>query len=108
MPSRNGVEALTFRAREPEVFATAGHCPPVTGTGVLAIALPEGNGTGIGSRHSSPTEDRMADDAKPDRIVKTTTEARQGIAPGVTRKVLVISLALAVIAFLAVYHFTVP
>ncbi len=50
----------------------------------------------------------MADDAKPDRIVKTTTEARQGIAPGVTRKVLVISLALAVVAFLAVYHFTVP
>lgn len=48
----------------------------------------------------------MADDTKPDRIVKTATEARQGIAPGVTRKVLAISLVLAVIAFAVAYHFT--
>lgn len=46
----------------------------------------------------------MADDTKHDRIVKTTTEARQGITPGVTRKVLAISLGLAVIAFLVAYY----
>jgi hypothetical protein len=46
----------------------------------------------------------MADDTRQDRIVKTTTDARQGVAPGVTRKVLAISLALAVIAFVIAYY----
>jgi len=44
-------------------------------------------------------------DGNQDRIVKTTTEARQGTAPGVRRKVLAISLALAVVAFVVAYYF---
>jgi len=33
------------------------------------------------------------------RITRTTTEARQGITPGVVRRVLAVSLTLVVIAF---------
>jgi len=46
-------------------------------------------------------------DGNHERIVKTTTEARQGSTPGVTRWVLTFSLVLVVIAFAAAYYFTI-
>ncbi len=76
----------------------------------MTAALPERGEAGVDRRHIAPEctskGSPMADDIKHDGIVKTTTDARQGITPGVTRKVLAISLALAVIAFVVAYHFT--
>jgi hypothetical protein len=74
--------------RRPELFSGAEH----------------DSGERVGLWNSDQSEKNVMADPRSDRpIVETTTEARAGSTPGVTRNVLIIGTILVIILFVIIY-----